>query len=300
MQVDPSRSTSTSRHHRRLPSKRAGIRHGRGPQAPQAPPYHMPLLRLPIADLTTCANARVFHAVWRAVWRCGCGCGWRQRARTAQGQRQPECQHRPQPTAPDLRTGTHDVLRTERVEEDEQATLTPGTPHSPPPEVILSPATPPTPAGSTPARSFENRLVGGGSIRASGLRRPYHYQQEDEHLGPDSWVVSGHRGRLWTWTTQYRRRRRETGGSRRRHRTRKRSGRQLRRLLPLLQAKPQSPLRRTVAKWRCTYRRRTGSRTARRSLYIDARRLSSIRRAMRRDTNAGAARAARCCRVSVA
>jgi len=55
-----------------------------------------------------------------------------------------------------------------------------------------------------------------------------------------------------------------------------------------------------MAKWRCTCRRRAGSRTARRSLYIDAWRRSSIRIAMRRDTNARAALAARCRPVSVA
>ena len=111
--------------------------------------------------------------------------------------------------------------------------------------------------------------------------------------GRASLVALGHRGRLRTWT-------REMGGSCHRHRTRKRSGRQLQRLLPLPQARPQFWLLKTMETWRCTYRPRAGSRTARRSLYIDTRRRSSIHRAMRRDANAGAARAARCCRASVA
>ena len=108
-----------------------------------------------------------------------------------------------------------------------------------------------------------------------------------------SWVALGHSGRLRTWAM-------EIEGSSRRHRTRNRSGRQLQRPLPPLQARPQFRPLVAMATWRCTYRRRAASRIARRSLYNDGRRRSSILRAMRRDTNAGAARAARSCRVSVA
>ena len=71
---------------------------------------------------------------------------------------------RPRTAGPELTTFA------ERVEDDEQATLTPGTPRSPPPEVVLSPATPPVSAGSTLVRRFGNLLVGGGSIRGSGDR----------------------------------------------------------------------------------------------------------------------------------
>ena len=72
---------------------------------------------------------------------------------------------RPRTAGPELTTFS------ERTEDDEQATLTPGTPRSPAPEVILSPATPQTPAGSTLVRRFGNLLVGGGgSIRGLGDR----------------------------------------------------------------------------------------------------------------------------------
>ena len=73
---------------------------------------------------------------------------------------------RPRTAGPELTT----FSVSERVEDDEQATLTPGTPRSPAPEVILSPATPPTPVGSTLARRFGSLLVGGGSIRGLGDR----------------------------------------------------------------------------------------------------------------------------------
>jgi len=111
--------------------------------------------------------------------------------------------------------------------------------------------------------------------------------------GRASLVALGDRGHLRTWT-------REMKGSCRHQRTRKRSGRQLQRLYPLLQARPQFRLLGTMATCRCTYPRRAGSRTARFSLYIAARRRPSVLRAMRSDKNARAVRAAHCCRVSVA
>ena len=122
-----------------------------------------------------------------------------------------------------------------------------GISRSPPLEVILSPATPPMSTGSTLVNRFGNLFwqaagtyVGQGTVPAS--RRAF-------------WLALGHRGRLRTCT-------REIEGSRRRCRTRKRSGRQLQRLLPLLQARPQFWLLWTVATWKCTYHRRAGSRTA--------------------------------------
>jgi hypothetical protein len=109
------------------------------------------------------------------------------------------------------------------------------------------------------------------------------------------------RGRRQTWTTpSRRRRRRKREGRRRRRRTRKRSGRQPRRLLLLPHVKRPPRLPRTMVTWKCKCRRRAGSRTARRSPYIDAQRQSSTRRAMRSGMNAEAAPAVHYCRLLVA
>jgi len=54
--------------------------------------------------------------------------------------------------------------------DDEQANVTPVTPRSPPPEVILSPATLPMSTGSTLVSRFGTLLAGGGIIRGSGVR----------------------------------------------------------------------------------------------------------------------------------
>jgi len=69
---------------------------------------------------------------------------------------------RPRTAGPELTTFA------ERME-DEQAAATSETPDSPPPEVILMPATP-TSAGATLVRRFGNLLAGGGSVRGSGDR----------------------------------------------------------------------------------------------------------------------------------
>ncbi|KAI0065081.1 Pkinase-domain-containing protein [Artomyces pyxidatus] len=69
--------------------------------------------------------------------------------------------HEPPRTAgPELTTFS------EKMEEEQTAPLAPPT--SAPPDVVLSPATPPASAGATLVRKFGSMLVGGGSVRGDG------------------------------------------------------------------------------------------------------------------------------------
>jgi len=170
-------------------TKRAGIRrccHSSG--LPASATLPRPSYPSPIP--TAWANTGASHAAWRARLAVGVPLASTSTDSSGSSFTQMSMDTRdPRLLEPELTTFS------ERVE-DEQATVTPGTPRSPPPEVILSPATPPMPASCIGSEIFW--LVAGAYVGRETV----------PPRGRASWVALGDRGHLQTCT-------REIKGSRR-------------------------------------------------------------------------------------